>query len=283
MTTDSKGSASTREAERVNEAESSTGSKAGRRGRVFDYGELRLLLLAMIARQPSHGYELIHEIKTHFEGLYKPSPGVIYPALTWLYDRSYAHIELEKGGRKRYAITPEGQAFLTANQGVIDKLMARKPARGKGESPEVLVAAMTHLKNALSLRIKREPVGDETLTQMAAIIHSAATQLETLLTDPPVPDNALQSVVTLTTPNAARFLRRMCSHFQHRTPVIADDTSGQFRMSIGEVRMQLTDNALVVTVIATQSDKLTELEHIMARHLEEAAVRETLHFDWTRS
>ena len=261
----------------------STGARAGRRGRVFDYGELRLLLLAMIAKQPSHGYELIHEIKTHFDGLYKPSPGVIYPALTWLYDRSYTHIELEKGGRKRYSVTPEGEAFLRANQGGIEKLMARKPPQGKGKSPEVIVDAMAHLKSALSLRIKCEPVSQAVLEEMAGIIHQAATRLETLLTRVAVPENALHSVAILVTPNAERFLRRMCSHFQHKTPVISDETSGQFRLSIGEVRMQLCDGGLQVQVIANQADKLTEMEDIMVRHLEEAAVRETLKFDWKRS
>ncbi|WP_435947814.1 DUF2218 domain-containing protein [Dryocola sp. BD586] len=282
MTNDSTESVSTREAERVNDAEALTGKKTGRRGRVFDYGELRLLLLAMIARQSSHGYELIHEIKTHFDGLYKPSPGVIYPALTWLYDRSYTHIELEKGGRKRYSITKEGEAFIKANQGVIEKLMARKPPTGKGKSPEPLVNAMNHLKNSLSLRIKCEPVSSETIEQMAKIIHTAADQLESLLLQPPPAENALKSEAVLNTPNAARFLRRMCSHFQHRTPVIADETSGQFRLSIGEVRMQLAQDALVLTVLASQPDKLDELEDIMMRHLHEAAVRESLSFDWKR-
>lgn len=260
-----------------------TGARAGRRRRVFDYGELRLLLLAMIAKQPSHGYELIHEIKTHFDGLYKPSPGVIYPALTWLYDRSYTHIELEKGGRKRYSITPEGDAFLRANQGGIDKLMARKPPKGKGKSPEMIVDAMAHLKNALSLRIKCDPVSPAVLDEMAGIIHHAANQLETLLTRAAVPENVLQSVATLVTSNGARFLRRMCSHFQHKTPVISDETSGQFRLSIGEVRMQLCDEGLQILVIANQPDKLEEMEDIMVRHLEEAAVRETLEFNWKRS
>ncbi|WP_236127754.1 DUF2218 domain-containing protein [Cedecea colo] len=281
MTKDSKESVSTFEVDRLNEAQVT--NKAGRRGRVFDYGELRLLLLMMLAKQPSHGYELIHEIKAHFEGLYKPSPGVIYPALTWLYDRSYTRIELEKGGRKCYSITEEGEAFLTANQAIVDKLMSRKPSKNKGKSPELLVEAMSHLKNSLSLRIKREPVGDETIAHMAAIIHSAADQLEALLTQLPAPENALQSVARITTPNAARFLRRLCTHFKHRTAVIADETSGQFRLSIGEVKIRLEDDALVVTVTADAREKLSELEQIIERHLEEAAVRETLRFDWLKS
>ena len=70
-------------------AEVKARSKPGRRTRAFDYGELRLLLLAIIAKQPSHGYELIHAVNERLGGTYKPSPGVLYPALTWLYDRGY--------------------------------------------------------------------------------------------------------------------------------------------------------------------------------------------------
>src|SRR5262245_43980001 len=80
----------------------------GRRsGRLFDYGELRLLLLAMIAGRPRHGYELIKAIEERFGGSYTPSPGVIYPTLSWLDDMGYVAIEAEEAGRKRYRITSE--------------------------------------------------------------------------------------------------------------------------------------------------------------------------------
>ncbi len=66
----------------------------------------------MIAEQPCHGYELIKAIEETFGGRYSPSPGVIYPTLAWLDDMGYAAIEAEDGGRKRYSITAEGEAFL---------------------------------------------------------------------------------------------------------------------------------------------------------------------------
>src|SRR4051812_30777633 len=62
-------------------------------GRLFDYGELRLLVLAMIAEQPRHGYELMQVIEERTGGSYSPSPGVIYPTLSWLEDMGYAHVE----------------------------------------------------------------------------------------------------------------------------------------------------------------------------------------------
>src|SRR5262245_2204702 len=75
----------------------------GRRERAFDYGELRLLVLAMIAEHSRHGYELMKAIEERMGGSYSPSPGVIYPTLSWLEDMRYAVVETEDAGRKRYA------------------------------------------------------------------------------------------------------------------------------------------------------------------------------------
>src|SRR4051812_23229092 len=62
-------------------------------GRLFEYGEPRLLLLAMIAERPRHGYELMKAIEERFSGSYSPSPGVIYPTLAWLDDMGYVAVE----------------------------------------------------------------------------------------------------------------------------------------------------------------------------------------------
>ena len=257
--------------------------QSGRRGRVFDYGELRVLLLAMLSEQPSHGYELINDIKERFSGLYKPSPGVIYPTLTWLYDRNYAVIDLEKGGRKRYSITEEGQAWLAANQPVMDMLKSRIAPQATRESPPVMVEAMDHLKRALSLRIKYEPLAPGMVESLAQAIHLAAERIEHLLTTPAAAIGEHRSFASISTPNAARFMRRMCSHFQHRTPVVSDDNSGHFRLSIGEVRLDALEDALRVTLTATELEDLAEMETILERHLAEAAVRETLAIHWQRS
>lgn len=255
-------------------------SRAGRKARAFDYGELRLLLLAMIAKQPSHGYELIHEIKERLGGTYKPSPGVIYPALTWLYDRGYSEINLEKGGRKRYVITEEGMAFLSANKTVTDRLMARVVPRGQGNSPPAIVEAMDQLKRALSLRVKLNITDESVLERVGEAIRRAAEQVETLLASPALPEATLRAVADIVTPNAQRYLRRLCSHFHHRTPVTTGEGWGQFQMSIGEVRMEESDGVFRITVSAVNAEKLHELQQVLVRHLEETAVRETLEVNW---
>lgn len=152
--------------------------RRGRRGgRPFDYGEIRLLLLAMIAEEPCHGYELIKAIEDRFGGRYSPSPGVIYPTLAWLDDMGYAAIEAEEGGRKRYRITEEGEAFLLANRKAADDLLARAGAAGE-PTPAPVVRAMENLKLALRLRLERGPIEQTTTETIAAALDAAAHAVE---------------------------------------------------------------------------------------------------------
>lgn len=149
-------------------------------GRLFDYGELRLLLLAIIADAPSHGYELIKTVEERFGGSYSPSPGVIYPTLSWLDDMGYAVIEPADGGRKRYSITQEGKAFLAANRAAIDDLMARAgkgPGRREGV-PAPVVRAMENLKLAMRLRLRSGDLSDEAAEAIAAALDLAAQTVE---------------------------------------------------------------------------------------------------------
>jgi DNA-binding PadR family transcriptional regulator len=152
-----------------------------RGGRLFDYGELRLLLLAMIVERPRHGYELIKAIEDRFSGSYSPSPGVIYPTLSWLEDMGYAAVEDSDGNRKRYAITTEGESFLSANRAAADDLLSRAGAAdggGPASPPAPLLRAMENLKLALRLRLKRGPLDQATTELIAGAIDAAAQSVE---------------------------------------------------------------------------------------------------------
>lgn len=155
--------------------------REGRGGRLFDYGELRLLLLAMIAQQPRHGYELIKVIEEQMGGSYSPSPGVIYPTLAWLEDMGYAAIEIEEAGRKRHSITAEGEAFLAANRAVVDELLARTApggADGRAAVPAPVIRAMENLKLAMRLRLRQGSIDDEAAERIAAALDEAARTVE---------------------------------------------------------------------------------------------------------
>ena len=80
------------------------GGRAFRAGRRLASGDLRLVLLALLAERASHGYELIKALEERSGGFYSPSPGMVYPALTWLEEVAYASVTAE-GAKKLYSIS----------------------------------------------------------------------------------------------------------------------------------------------------------------------------------
>ena len=80
-------------------------------GRKMGAPDLQLLVLALLEEKPSHGYELIKELEERSGGFYNPSPGVIYPALTYLSELGFAVVETSST-KKLYSITDEGRAHV---------------------------------------------------------------------------------------------------------------------------------------------------------------------------
>ncbi|MBN6033365.1 PadR family transcriptional regulator [Amycolatopsis sp. 195334CR] len=78
----------------------------GRRGR---RGDVRAAILLLLAEQPRHGYEIITEIGERSDGLWKPSPGSIYPTLQLLADEGLVSAS-EEGGKRLFQLTDEGRA-----------------------------------------------------------------------------------------------------------------------------------------------------------------------------
>jgi DNA-binding PadR family transcriptional regulator len=154
--------------------------RRGRSGRMFDHGELRLVVLALIAERPRHGYEIIKEIEDRVAGTYSPSPGVIYPTLTMLEELGHATVA-ESEGKKHYTITADGTAYLDANKSAVDQAMAHmqsvKSAHGGGPAPEIL-RARVNLKMALRLREARGPLTEQQIRDIAAALDAAAVTIE---------------------------------------------------------------------------------------------------------
>ena len=159
-----------------------TGGRWGGRGfgRPFDHGELRFVILALIAEKPRHGYEIIKAIEEQFGGSYTPSPGVVYPTLTMLEESGNATVE-EIGGKKCYTITEQGKEFLAANRASTDAAMGRMRGHGfregMGRAPQ-LVRAVQNLKLALRLRQQSGPMTDEQLQKIVCAIDAAAIAIE---------------------------------------------------------------------------------------------------------
>lgn len=155
----------------------------GRRRRMFDSGELRLVLLKLIADEPRHGYDLIRQIEELTGGAYAPSPGVIYPTLTLLGDMGLVEAADSDGARKLFAITDAGQAELDANKDAVDALIARLTEVGeerqRTDSASVR-RAMGNLKAVLMNRLGGHDLDETTLHDVVALIDEAAQKIERL-------------------------------------------------------------------------------------------------------
>jgi DNA-binding PadR family transcriptional regulator len=92
------------------------------RGRKIGSDDLQLLLLLLLAERPSHGYELIRALEQRSAGFYAPSPGMIYPALTYLEELQQATVRLE-GTRKLYELAPAGREYLERNRTQAEAVM----------------------------------------------------------------------------------------------------------------------------------------------------------------
>ena len=149
--------------------------------RMFEQGDLRFLVLSLIAEKPRHGYELIKEIEERTGGQYAPSPGVVYPLLTMLEEMGFASLNAEDGGKKLYAITAEGEAELAQNKETLDHINAhidgvRERSMG-GRAPQI-VRAIQNFRMALHLRMERGPISDQEANAIAAAIDAAAQTIE---------------------------------------------------------------------------------------------------------
>ena len=150
------------------------------RRRVFDHGELRPVMLKLIADKPRHGYELIKEIEERLGGAYSPSPGVVYPTLAML--EELGHIAAEQGdgdGKQRYAATATGTAWLAENKTAVDAIFTRMDQAGAALGPSpAIVRAMENLRVALRLRMEQGPLSEDEARRIAAAIDGAATAVE---------------------------------------------------------------------------------------------------------
>jgi DNA-binding PadR family transcriptional regulator len=168
-------------------------------GRKLGSGDLQLLLLALLAEKPSHGYELIKAIEERSGGYYTPSPGMVYPALTYLEEIGHASVAPE-GTRKLYSATDSGRKYLADNSASLDTLLAQlqqighrmqtfrramHPGHGVTDRPDAgepaaddaapeLQVARYDLKLALSA--KSAAARDEQL-RIAAILRKAAADI----------------------------------------------------------------------------------------------------------
>ncbi|WP_245991583.1 PadR family transcriptional regulator [Blastomonas fulva] len=161
------------------------GGRGGRgRRRMFDSGELRIVLLALIEKEPRHGYDLIKAIEEMTGGDYAPSPGVVYPTLSLLEDAGLiASVETD-GARKAFRITDAGIAELSDKRDEADALLARLSEAGEEREQRAggpqIGRAVGNLMAAMAHRLASGEADAEFKHRVAEILDEAAQKIERL-------------------------------------------------------------------------------------------------------
>lgn len=154
-------------------------------GRMFGQGDLKFVILRLLAEKPRHGYEIIKVLEDKTAGWYSPSPGIVYPTLTYLEEVGYLTAQPE-GAKRLYTITPEGRAHLEENRDFVDAVLERLEAmgervtrmrrraeseederRGPGVSPLVR-AAIDNLREVAAKRLEDDAEAEAKIVEVLA-------------------------------------------------------------------------------------------------------------------
>lgn len=157
------------------------GGRGRRRKAMFDQAELQTLLLSLIGEQPRHGYELIGAVSALSNEAYSPSPGMIYPALTYMEESGLIAIVDEGSARKSYRLTSEGEQRAESERDQSAALRAKLEAIASAQErtdPAPVRRAMQNLKSAVLGRLSQEDVSQELLFQIVDAIDDAARNIE---------------------------------------------------------------------------------------------------------
>nr|ELR5113952.1 PadR family transcriptional regulator [Providencia stuartii] len=148
------------------------------------------MVLSLVAKKPSYGYEIIKDIQEASSGLYVPSPGVIYPTLTLLEEQGFLESEIVERNRKSFKITAEGAEHLQLNREteatIFRKLAKARDMQHGGNLAEDIEMAVHRFKALLRHKMVLKQLNETQTRQIAQIINDAVQQIEqvnTLLTD----------------------------------------------------------------------------------------------------
>jgi len=159
------------------------GAWRGGKGRIFEQGDLKYVILRLLDEKPRHGYEIIKELEERFGGAYSPSPGTVYPTLTMLEDLGYARAQPEEGGRKIYEITDEGRKHLAEHSTTVDDIFERisRFVSGFLDAPMMEVNQAFKRLGRATYGLASSRVGDkELLAKIREALDRAATEIEAL-------------------------------------------------------------------------------------------------------
>ncbi|OSC33649.1 PadR family transcriptional regulator [Mycobacterium decipiens] len=150
------------------------GPGPGRRSR---RGDVRAAILTLLTDRPMHGYEMIQEIAERSQGMWRPSPGSVYPTLQLLDDEGLIVGSESEGSKKLFELTDEGRTTA-------DKIKTppwAQMAKGVDSSQVNLRTAVNQLLGAVA---QSAYVGTaEQKQRILAILKNARREIYTLLAE----------------------------------------------------------------------------------------------------
>ena len=180
------------------------GGRIFRAGKMLADGDLRLIVLALLEDGPRHGYDIIKALEERSHGIYSPSPGVVYPTLTFLEEAAFATATSE-GNKKTYAITAAGRTHLDENREIVEMVLngmdkfGRKMARARAwwegneerSAPDRdipgAIAELNEARRTLKAAIaERLGTSAEEQRRVAGILSDAAGAIRAKDPEPPV-------------------------------------------------------------------------------------------------
>lgn len=154
-----------------------------RGGRMFGHGDLKFVILSLLAERPRHGYDIIKAIEEKSSGLYQPSPGTVYPTLTLLEEMGFARATPDEGGKRVYEITDAGRAHLAEHRGTVDDIFSRIARTGAGLTSDAmseLHRAFRHVARATYSHGTQRLDDHDFLRGVAKVLEDAAAAIDTL-------------------------------------------------------------------------------------------------------
>lgn len=150
------------------------------RKRLFEAGQMKLLVLHFIAQSPKFSYDIIKDVAALVGGNYKPSTGTICPTINYLEEHHYTEVKLSVDERKQYHITAKGLKHLATHQDEINKVLDRFNTRKQIQNNEHYVdikRAMENLKTSLRLKIQHTELNPEQIREISGKIDQAAVEI----------------------------------------------------------------------------------------------------------
>jgi DNA-binding PadR family transcriptional regulator len=148
---------------------------------MFEQGDLKYVILRLLAEKPRHGYEIIKELEDRFSGAYAPSAGTVYPTLTLLEDLGYATVVPEESGKKVYSITPEGEKYLEENKGAVEDIFERISDIGSSFLSEAVMdvnKAFGRVARATYTSVPWQSGDKSVIAEIKQVLEQAATEIE---------------------------------------------------------------------------------------------------------